>query len=299
MAIDTAFQNGYQNQFEVKFQQMGSRLRPYVTERPQNVERDFYDRIGTVNVTERTVRHGPTVLTDGDHTRIACLTSDYRPDALAFDSEDALRMKLNDPRNGYAETQAHALGRKLDQVIIAAATGTTYTGKQGTTAETYTAATYGIAVDAVAPGATPANSNLTIEKLIQAKSRFGQNESVMEGEPLVFACAQKQLDSLLRTTQVTSADYNTVRALVNGQIDTFLGFKFIRTELVTYSSGVIRRCIAFPKSAIILGMADMMRTRIDERADLNYTWQVWCQGTFGAARTWREKVVSVDCDEAA
>ena len=298
MAIDTAFQNSYQNQFEVKFQQMGSRLRPYVTERPQNSERAMYDRIGTVNVTAKTVRHGPTVLTDADHTRVACLTTDWRPDALAFDNEDALRMNLNDPRNGYAETQAHALGRQLDQVIITASTGTTYTGKLGTTAETYANSTYGVAVNAVPPGAVAVNSNLTIEKLIQAKAKFGTQESVMDGEPLVFVLTQSQLNSLLRTTETTSADYNTVRALVTGTIDSFMGFKFVRTELLA-KTGNIRTCIAFPKSGIIVGMADQKRVRMDERADLNYTWQVWTQGTFGAVRTWREKMVSVECDETA
>ena len=30
---------------------------------------------------------------------------------------------------------------------------------------------------------------------------------------------------------------------------------------------------------------------------MNYLWQVWTQGTFGAARTWLEKVVAVYCDE--
>lgn len=298
MAIDTAFHNGYRNEFEVKFQQMGSRLRQTVTERPQNVEREMYDRIGTVNVTKKTVRHGPTVLNDADHTRIAVLMDDYRPDALAFDNEDKLRMGLADPRNGYAQTQAHALGRQLDSVIITAATGTTYTGKLGTTAETYTAATYGVAVDAVAPGQIAANSNLTIEKLIQAKAKFGTNESVMDGEQLYFIWTQSQMNSLLRTTEATSADFNTVRALVNGTINSFMGFTFIRTELLS-KSGNIRTCLAYPKSAIILGMADALQVRMDERRDLNYTWQVWTQGTFGAARTWLEKVVSVACDESA
>lgn len=296
-AIDTAFRNGYQSDFEIKFQQNASRLQSTVTVRPQNVERDMYDRLGTVNVTRKSVRHGPTVLNDADHTRIAVLIDDYRPDALAFDSEDKLRMQLADPRNGYAKMQAMALGRQVDSVIIAAATGTTYTGKQGTTAETYTAVTYGVAVDAVAPGAVAANSNLTIEKLIQAKSKFGVAESVMDGEELFFVLTQSQLDSLLRTTEVTNADYNAVKALVNGQVDTFMGFKFVRTQLLSKTSNT-RTCLAYPKSGIILGMADQLTARMDERSDLNYTWQVWCQGTFGATRTWLEKVVSVACDES-
>jgi hypothetical protein len=278
---------------------MGSRLRTTVTERPQNVERDMIDRVGTVTTTKKTVRRGPTILDDGDHTRIAVLIEDYRPQALSFDNEDKLRMALQDPRNAYAQTQAYSLGQMVDTVIIAAATGTTYTGKNGTTAETYTAATYGIAVDAVAPGAVAATSNLTIEKLIQAKAKFGTNESAMDGEQLTFVLAQSQLNSLLRTTEVTSVDYNAVKALVTGQVNTFLGFTFVRTELLTYSSSGVRRCLAYPKSGIVLGMADQKTVRMDERADLNYAWQVWTQGTFGATRTWLEKVVSVDCNEAA
>lgn len=295
--IDTAFRQQYQNEFEVKFQQMGSRLRSTVTERPQNTERQMIDRIGTVGVTKKVVRHGPTILNDADHTRIAILIEDYRPDALAFDDEDKLRMALQDPRNGYAATQAHALGRQLDTVIITAATGTTFTGKNGTDSETYTAATYGVAVDAVEPGAGAVSSNLTIEKLIQAKSKFGINESVMDGEQLTMVVSQKQIDSLLRTTETTSADYNTVKALVAGTVNSFMGFTFVRTELLTYASTNIRRCIAYPRSGIVLGMADALQVRMDQRTDLNYTWQVWTQGTFGAARSWREKVVSVDCDE--
>lgn len=297
MAIDTAFRQGYQDDFEVKFQQEGSRIRPYVTERPQTVDKKMYDRIGTVNVTLKTVRHGPTILTDAEHTRVACMLEDWRPDALAFDSEDQLRMEMADPRNAYAQTQALALGQQLDRVIITAATGTTYTGKNGTDAETYTAATYGIAVNAVAPGQVATDSNLTIEKLIQAKAKFGTQESAKADEALVFLWSQSQMNSLLRTTEVTSADYNTVRALVTGQVNTFMGFNFVRTELLAKDANNVRTCLAFPKSAIILGMANRIITRMDARADLNYTWQVWCQGTFGAVRTWREKVVSVACDE--
>lgn len=298
-AIDTAFHNSYQNAFEVKFQQGASRLRPFITEYPQNAEFKFWDRVGTVNVSARTTRHAPTVLNDADHSRIRCSITDYRADALAFDSEDRLRMELNDPRMAYAQTQAMALGRKLDSVIIAAADGSTWTGKTGSVEETYTQTTYGVAVDAVAPGTAAANSNLTIEKLIRARSLLFSAEAVMDGESLVCVVTQSQINSLLRTTEITSADYNSVRALVAGQIDTFMGFKFVRTELLGTNASGYRKVLCFPKSAIIVGMAEGLKTRIDERPDLNYTWQVWSSSTFGAVRTWREKMVVVLCDEAA
>lgn len=295
-SIETAFQQSYHNEFEIKFQQNGSRLRPFVTVRPQNTKRDFHDRIGTVAFTEKTTRHAPTVLEEVEHTRISVSMRDYR-NAIPFDTEDKLRMNLNDPRMAYAETQAKALGRQLDSVIIAAATGTTYTGEDGTTAETYSASTYGVAVDAVAPGQIAADSNLTIEKLIQARSKLFTAEAVSDGEPLVCIVTQSQLNSLLRIAEIQNIDTNEIRALVRGSIDTYMGFNFIRTQLLTKDANNVRTCLAFPKSAIVVGMADERTTKIDQRADLNYTWQVWTQGTFGAARTWREKVVSIACDE--
>lgn len=294
--IDSAFQQSYHNEFEIQYQQNGSRLRNFVTIRPQTTKTDYHDRVGTVVMTERTTRHAPTVLEEATHTRIAVSMRDYR-NALPFDTEDKLRMNLNDPRNAYAMTQAKALGRQLDSVIIAAATGTTYTGETGTTSETYTVATYGVAVNAVRPGETATDSNLTIEKLIQARSKLFAAEAVMDNEPVALVCAQSQIDSLLRTTEVTSGDYNTIRALVAGEINTFLGFTFVRTQLLAKDSNNVRRCLAFPKSAIIVGEAQERTTKIDQRPDLNYTWQVWTEGTFGAARTWLEKVVSIDADE--
>ena len=294
--IDTAFQQSYHNEFEIKFQQNGSRLRNLVTVRPQYTKTDYHDRIGTVVFSEKTTRHAPTVLEEADHTRIAVSMRDYR-NALPFDNEDKLRMNLNDPRNGYAMTQAQALGRKFDSVVIAAATGTTYTGETGSSSETYDASTYGVAVHWVAPGNANADSNLTVEKLIKARSKLFTAEAVMDGEPVAFVCTQSQIDALLRDPNITSADYNVVRALVSGEVNTYLGFTFVRTELLSKDSNNVRTCLAFPKSAIIVGEADERTTRIDQRPDLNYTWQVWTQGTFGAARTWREKVVSVACDE--
>lgn len=296
-SIDTAFQNSYHNEFEIQYQQNGSRLRPFVTVRPQTVKADFHDRIAKRGrPTLRTARFMPTALDPANHSRIRITMDDYR-DAIGFEDEDKLRMNLNDPRNEYAKIQAQAIGRELDYVIIAAATGSTWTGETGSTEETYTQATYGIAVDAVAPGATAADSNLTIEKLIQTKSKLKRAEAVSDGEPLVFVCTQKQLDSLLRTTEVTNADYNSVKALTTGMVNTFMGFTFVQTELLTINASNVRTCLAFPKSAIIVGEGSALDVSIDRRPDLYNAWQVLSKATFGASRTWLDKVVAVLCDE--
>lgn len=295
--IETAFQNSYHNEFEIQYQQNGSRLRPFVTVRPQVVKADFHDRIGKRGrPQQRTARFAPTVLDPAVHTRIRITMEDFR-DAIPFEDEDKMRMNLNDPRFEYARIQAQAMGRELDYSIITAATGTTYTGETGATAETYVQATYGIAVNAVAPGAAAVDSNLTLEKLIQTKSLLKRAEAIGDGEPVVFVCTQKQLDSLLRTTEVTNADYNSIKTLTTGMVNTFMGFTFIQTELLSIDASNVRTCLAFPKSAIMVGEAMERSVSIDRRPDLNNTWQVLTKATFGATRTWLDKVVAVLCDE--
>lgn len=290
--IDTAFVNSYHALFEHQFQQNGSRLRDTVRNVTQNSEYDYWDRIGTSTAHEMTTRHADTQYDDENITRRRNQVTGYNT-AKLFDNQDKLRM-IADPTSGFAESQAMALGRKIDSVIIAAASGTAYSGKTGATSVTYDT-DFRIAVDYVESGAA-ANANLTIAKLRRARYLLDSNEAVMDGEKVCLALTASQVQSLLRTTEVTSADYNTVKALVNGEINTFMGFNFVRTELLTKSSNN-RTCLAFPQSAILLGVAESTKTMIDRLPTKQYSVQVYSEATFGATRLWEEKVIEILCDE--
>ena len=282
---------------ETKFQQEGSRLRSTVDVVPISGESMFFDRIDNLSDTAvhaMTARHGDTPLDDITHTRRRVQAVGYNHN-LMFDNQDKLRM-LVDPRSGYAQSQAWLLGRKMDKVIIDAASGTAYTGKTGSTATAFDTTNQRVAVDFVESGAAVV-SNLTIGKLRKTREKLLLNEAIRDGEKVYFIWTASQEMSLLRTTEATSSDYNTVKALVNGEINTFMGFTFVRTELLTEESGNVRVCLAYPQSAIKLAVAEELKVRIDERKDKNYSWQVYSEATFGAVRMWEEKVVRVKCDE--
>ena len=107
----------------------------------------------------------------------------------------------------------------------------------------------------------------------------------------------KQLQNMLGVEQITSADYANVKALVQGDIDTFLGFNFIRTErLVT--DGTNRLALAFTQNAIGLALGQDITTKISERADKNYATQVFLSMSIGATRVEDEKVVEIACVES-
>ena len=108
----------------------------------------------------------------------------------------------------------------------------------------------------------------------------------------------KQLSDLLGSTTITSADFNSVKALVQGELDTFLGFNFIRSERLETDSNDDRLVLGFCQSAIGLALGRDIETRISERADKNYATQVFLSMTIGATRVEDEKVVQIACQES-
>ena len=114
-----------------------------------------------------------------------------------------------------------------------------------------------------------------------------------------FVCSATGLEQLLGTTQATSADYNNVRALVSGEVDTFLGFKFVvLPDGVINVASNVGDYFAFQKTGICFGMLEELFLRIEERPDKSYSKQVYYEINAGAARLEEAKVIKVKADES-
>jgi hypothetical protein len=302
--ISTAYVDAYKADLKVKFQQMTSRLRPYCQAETLGAEDTFIDRIGTVDPVELTTRHSDTPQMDTPHDRRKINFRTFVWNDF-IDKPDKLRM-LADPTSAYSRNAIAGLQRRMDDVLIEAALGTAYTGKDGTTpissgwqvvAHDYTELT-----DA-SVSATQYARNLSVGKLRLARQRLEEAEAIsgdVEGRELIIACASSQLSSLLADAKATSTDFAEVRALVNGEIKSYMGFKFVRTQRLKLKSGNanVRRCFAFVSgSAIALGLAEEPFVRVTERSDKNYSTQVYVRGSYGACRQWEEQIVEIECDE--
>jgi hypothetical protein len=101
----------------------------------------------------------------------------------------------------------------------------------------------------------------------------------------------------LNNTTVTSSDYNTVKALAMGEINTFVGFNFVVTNRLGVDSNSDRRCFAWAQDGIKVAMGKEPTARIDERADKSYATQIYYCQTLGATRMEETKVVEVLCSE--
>jgi hypothetical protein len=275
----------YATNVQLLLQQRGSKLRDKVTMGSYTGKAaKAVEQVGQVTAQRRTTRHSDTPLISTPHDARWVFPDDFEF-ADMIDDQDKLRM-LIDPTSPYAQNGAFALGRAIDDVIVTAALGTARTGENGTT-NTAFLGTQAIAASAV---------GMTVAKLRSARRLFMQNEVDTDNDQLFIALTSQQIENLLATTEVTSSDYNTVKALVAGDIDTFMGFKFVQIERLPKVS-TTRTCFAWAKSGMHLGMWNDITTRIGERADKSYATQVYVKGTFGATRVEEGKVVSIACIE--
>lgn len=290
--VDAAYVNQYRNNISMLVQQKGSRLRPFVRVEPQNSEFEFYDRIGATDAVEITGRHQdtPLVSTPHDRRRVSLRDFDW---ADLIDRQDKLKM-LIDPTSAYAMNAVFAMGRKMDDMIINAAFDVAYTGKNGTSTRSFPAANQ-IAVNYVETGAA-ANSNLTIGKIRRAKEILDAYDNDPD-EERIMTCTANSLHSLLRNIEITSQDYNVVKALVEGKVDTFMGFQFVRTQRLQTDASGYRRHIAWVKSKLLLAVSQDPMVDVGPRRDKRNSMQVYVTMGIGATRMEEEGVVEIKVDE--
>lgn len=291
--ITTAFVKQFEGNIDILSQQLGSVLEGAVRNETVIGEHGFYDQVSATAAVQRTTRHGDTPLIHTPHARRRVTLVDYDWADLV-DNLDRVKMLIS-PDSTYAKNAAMAMGRAKDSAIISAALGTAYTGVDGGTSTSFDSNNV-VAVNEGGAG----NTGLTIVKLLAAK-RVLDAGNVDSRIPRYIAVSARQLEDLLGTTQVTSVDYNSVKSLVNGEIDTFLGFKFIHTELLATDTNDYRRVIAWAQDGLLLGTGggeNGMSARIEERADKNYATQVYLTMSIGATRMEEAKVVEIKCNEA-
>jgi len=280
--ISKAFVQQFQDNLIHLAQQKGSRLRGAVNEQSVTGEKFNFERLGTVAAVAKTTRHTNTPVLDVPHSRRTATMADYHWADL-IDSEDKVRMLVT-PESHYAKSGANSMARAIDDLIITAATGNAVDGDGSNVALP--------SGQKIVHG----SAGLTLAKLITAKEILDGND-IDPDEERYMVLGSKQVSNLLNTTEVKSADYNSIKALVQGDIDTFMGFKFLRSERLALAS-TTRTCFAFTASAMGLGIGADVKTQIDVRPDKSYAHQVYLSFVAGATRVQDECVVEVQCTEA-
>ena len=283
--ITTAFVQQYSNNVQMLSQQKGSLLRSAVDVETVTGKNSFFDQVGSALAVKRTTRHADTPQMDTPHARRRVSLVDYEYADL-IDNQDKIRT-LIDPTSSYASAAAFALGRAQDDEIIAALSGTAFTGETGSTST---------ALPSSQKITESGTAGLTIAKLRSAKEILDA-ASVDPSIARYIAVSPKQITDLLGTTEVTSSDFNSVKALANGEVNSFLGFNFIVSNRLTSASSK-RLCLVWAMDGCKMAIGQDLMTRIDERADKGYAHQVYVCQSIGATRMEEDKVVTIQAHEA-
>lgn len=224
-------------------------------------------RIHQSDVTPLNVSYGQVTATLSDY--IAAEYSDIFSQA-----------KVNfDERSELVKVVASAVGRRQDQLILDALVASSTS-------------------NTVASSVGGANTNMNLDKLLAAKKALDAKNVPMDNRHIIIHA--NNLAGMLGETKVTSSDFNTVKALVNGELNTFLGFTFHtvgdRDEGGLPLSSGDRKVYAFHRDAI--GMAE----GIAPKTEINYipektSWLVTSLFSAGAVAIDAEGIVEITCDE--
>jgi len=209
---------------------------------------------------------------DVAHAKVACSLGDYVAPEYT-DIFDSAEVNF-DERTELAGTIAGALGRRVDQLVL----------------------------DALSAGTTIADggTNMTLEKITEASRVLSDTGAPMEGR--VMVCSPQAIEKMMNTSTITSADYNALRVLMSGEMNTFMGFEWkmieTRTEGGLAIASNIRDCFAYHKSAVGLAIG------IDVSTEVNYvpekvSWLSLGKVKAGAVTIDDTGVVKVQIDETA
>jgi hypothetical protein len=270
----------FKKAIELQAQQMKSKLRMGV--RNEMLESDdhyitFLNKIATHEVTTANAD------TTNDDITMTVREIDLRRfvSAPLMDSFDAFKIIKNaDPE--FVKSVIAAMNRTADALIYNAFDDVALSGKGGATSVSYTSA--------MTVGSSAAPSAAGVEPLLHGKTNIEAND--MEGTyHVVVPVALKH--KILMDDKVANFDYNTRKALFYGEIDEYAGLKFHWYTGVE-ARGTAYKCFVWEESSMAFGIGkDYFNVKVEERADKNYSTQIFTEGFIGATRLREEGVSAV------
>lgn len=291
----------YSTNLELLLQQRGSKLRATVTEgRYQGKAASPVDQVAAVAAQRVTGRFQAMPRVDAALDRRWVFPVDYDLPQL-IDTFDKLRL-ITDPQSTYATNGMHAMGRAMDDEIIAAYFGDAKTGEAGGTTTAFGTALTTAGGQNVSVGTGGATSGLNVAKLREAKRQLMANEVDFDSDEVISVVTSTQHDNLLNEVQIISSDFNggDRPVLKDGMVTRFLGINFKQCERLTTgtddAAGTSRMVPVYAKSGMHLGVWNDIQNSISQREDIRgRPFQLYSIGTFGATRIEEKKVIRVWC----
>ncbi len=284
-SIPAHYTTEYSSNWISRTQQRKSRLDNFIDIISFTGERKRFDRVGASQSRRRTERAAPTPVSNATSDSRWAYREMFEIPARILDADDAANLGvLTLPTSQYIQDDAAMYNRDLDDLACDIALRDVMTGEAGTT---------GFALPA-AQKIVAGGTGLTLAKLISA-NEIRLSAEMEDETPWVLVVSKQQVSNLLNTTEIKSADYNTIKALVAGTVKSFMGFEFrINNRLTKVST--TRSCVAWAKGAVKM-IRGTMESDISIRKDLSLATQIYSKYNLGGTRVHDEAVIQIDCTE--
>ena len=296
ITIPSAYIETFESNVRQLAQQKQSRLRMCVTEVNNQSEKHNWDRLAAsaarLKTGPRTVSpaggngSGAVGATDGlEWTRRNTVIQTYDTGEVV-EPEDIVQM-LIDPKNASTENLVMNMNRAVDDIIITAATAAAADGAGGT-----------VAFDTTNQQVGDYTGEISLDFVLEVDEVFQAND-VDPDEERYFIIGPKQRRKLLQLIEVTSSDFQgQSQALANGYLPGFLGFNWILSNRLKTDADTLPGsgtdtidCLAFTKKGLGLHVAGDITTKVGERTDMSFAWQIYLMLQMASVRVEDEHVV--------
>ena len=293
----------YQDEWRLEVQQLSSRLQGLVPVYPVMGDSRRFNKLGKISSKDLTGRFQDSA-PDDVSTEMRHLYVNFKTAENFVSRVDSIRLgEIDSPHSSIMKSHMAAAGRDRDQAIIDMLGGDVYEGKNGTSTVAFDTANYSIAKTYVYSG-TPANSGLTYDKIVNARTRLGlknvAGQNVEGGSPLGMVITHDEIEDLLHDDKFINRDYRAkLEEAQSGSIVDAFGFTIIAVDpaLMPVASNT-RACYAFAKNCVAFGYAEDPQTFVDTLPTKRHDVQIRSEWAFGGTRLDDEGVIQINVHRA-
>ena len=270
-------------------QQRRSLIRNAVTEVNKQSETHNWDRLAASSARQKTSARaespaggngsGAVGSSDGlEWTRRSTVIKTFDTGEV-IEPEDIVQM-LIEPKSATTENLVMNMQRAVDDLIIDSAFADAATGGG-------------------APATFPAGQiigdytgEIDLDFVLEAQEKFDTND-VDPDEARFMVVGPRQKRKLFQLIEVVSGDYQNRKALADGYMPNFLGFNWIISNRLNVPGADQIDCIAMTKKALGLHVAGDITSRVAERPDMSFAWQVYLMLHMDCVRVEDEHIVKL------
>jgi hypothetical protein len=267
-------------------QQNNSRLDGTVRRKEAvKAESFFFNKLGSLQLVEKTERNAPTPYLDPYHSRRKLITSQFHG-AVFVDSFDENRTNINGLPSDYMTALKKAAMRKKDDILIYAATAKAREGKEGEIEVNFPTGN-------IVPNAA---AGLTVERLLNALEIMKEKD--VDPEEKIYCIINAKAErKLLDEEKIINRDYSQGAVLDKGIIGSWNRINFIHSERLLLDSNNDRQILLYTETALGLGVSTELKVKMADNPDRSFTPTIYVEMDMGAARIEDEKIVVLPCTE--